>query len=145
MKTSTQILFILIVTCFANKNCFSQNNNKLSFVKIEFTGFNIETLYCIDCDDFEHLFNASKKIKTIKTHKDLLAFISLQKQFSKNYYTKDIDTRGSITFKYGLKEEKYCFDEFGTFYLNGSTYKNKALLALISDIVYGNHPDYLDQ
>ncbi len=135
------ILFVQLLLLICS-NGFSQNH-KLDSVKVEFEGFYTETIADVTCDAFDNTFLKSKKVKVVRQKQSLLEFESLRKNFEKAN-NRSFDVRGKVTYCYGVKTIKYCFDTFGYFYVDGKLYHNKRLLIAIADNLYTNHPQYLD-
>jgi hypothetical protein len=135
------ILFVQLLLLICGTG-FSQNH-KLDSVKVEFEGFNTETVIDVTCNAFNNTFLKTKKIKVVRQQRSLREFESLRQNFE---HAKDrsFDVRGKITYCYGEKTVKYCFDKFGYFYMDGKLYHNKKLLITIADNLYANHPKYLD-
>lgn len=117
--------------------------HKPDSVKIEFEGFYTESFFDVTCDAFDSTFLKTKKIKIIHEGRALSGFESLRRHF-KQAKERSFDVRGKITYHYGKRIVKYCFDEFAYFYNDGKLYHNKKLLIAISDNLYSNHPQYLD-
>jgi len=141
MKTFYIILFaqILVLSCNAS---FGQVH-KPDSIKVEFEGFNTETVFDVTCEAFASTFTETKKVKVLCNQRDLSRFELLKKDF-KQAKARSFDVRGTITYIYGKILNKYCFDLFGYFYKDGKLYSNKNLLIAISDKIYTNHPKYLD-
>lgn len=129
-----------LLLCFSGG--FSQSH-KLDSVKIEFEGFDTETVFDVTCDAFNNTFIGTKKNKVVHQERNLIEFESLRKNFEPAK-DRSFDVRGKITFRYGAKAVQYCFDTFGYFYKAGKLYHNKKLLIAIADNLYSNHPKYLD-
>ncbi len=117
--------------------------HKLDSVKIEFEGFFTETIIDVPCDAFDYSFKETKKVKIIHD-KTQLSLFNTQLKNLQHITNKPLDVRGKITYHYRNSNRKYCFDKFGKFYRNGQVFYNKKLLIAISDILYSNHPDYLN-
>ncbi len=131
-------LIMLILTCFANSLCYSQNKKLLS-VKVECEGFFTETIMNVDCGSFRNQFRESMKVKMFTDINDVSKFGALISCFKKQKNTKKIDVRGIITFNYFKQNLDYCLDTFGIFYKNGKTYQNKKLLNYIANRLYSDH------
>ncbi|SDE94144.1 hypothetical protein SAMN05216464_11110 [Mucilaginibacter pineti] len=142
MKKALYKIFFVQLLLLSYSTGFAQIH-KPDSVKLEFEGFDTETVYAIPCDAFDYIFLKTKKIKIINKQQDLSKFESLRKNF-KQAKERSFDVRGKITYHYGNKAAKYCFDTFGFFYKDGKLSYNKKLLMAISDNIYSNHPEYLD-
>jgi hypothetical protein len=116
---------------------------KLDSVKVEFEGFDTETVFDVSCEAFNSTFKATKKIKSFHNNYDLSKFNSLIKEF-KPQTKLSFDVRGAIIYYHEKKATKYCFDVFGRFYKDGRLFYNKKLLIYLTDKMYINHPKYLD-
>ncbi|MDB5157582.1 MAG: hypothetical protein JWR50_2289 [Mucilaginibacter sp.] len=136
------IVFLVTTLSISQIVTFAQIR-KLDSVKLEFEGFNTETIIDVTCDAFDHTFKNTKKIKLVRDKSNLFEFISQIKTFKK-LKDKSIDVRGKIIYYYGEETSTYCFDIFGRFYKDGKLYYNKNLLIVISNNLYTNHPKYLD-
>lgn len=148
-KLTIKITFLLI---FALQNGYAQSKQRLSSVHIEFSGFNIESFTRVNCGEYSR--KMSTKSRTFKTKKDIRNFDSLALLFTLKQTTfslssekmnSNIDTRGTIVFKYDQSYTYYCFDTFGNFFSNGETYENKKLFIYIIDRLYSEHPAYMDK
>jgi hypothetical protein len=142
MKNTLCLALVTLMFLLTHKIGFGQNRQPDS-IKVEFEGFNTETFASVTCDAFDHTFLKTKKVKLIRTGEDLIELESLVTNF-KYSKEKSLDVRGKVTYYYGMKTSKYCFDVFGAFYKDGRLYYNKKLLIAISEYMYSNHPEYLD-
>lgn len=141
MKTEYTILVLLLSFMLCAQS--HGQASKLDSVRVEFEGFDTETAFAINCEQFNFSFKKSKKVKTFFNEYDLAGFELFKKNF-KPAENQSLDVRGAIIYSYGKKHVKYCFTVFGCFYKDGKLYYNKALLMFISDKISGNHPKYLD-
>lgn len=130
---------ILLLSCNAG---FAQIH-RLDSIKVEFEGFYTETVFNVNCDAFDNTFLNTKKSKIIYNSRDLSTFESLKKNF-KQTRERSFDVRGKVTYHYGKRSVKYCFDVFAYFYKDGKLYYNKKLLIAISNNFYSGYPRYLD-
>ena len=142
MKIACPIILIVLLFFSWGITCHAQTH-KLDFVKVEFEGFDTETVIDVSCETFDHTFKDTKKIKVFYNEQDLSKFKLLTKEF-KQTKPQSLDVRGVIVYSYGKTTVKYCFTVFGYFYSNGKFYYNKNLLIYLSDKVYTRHPKYLD-
>lgn len=136
---TTLVVLLYFMWC---AHCYGQAQ-KLYSVRVEFEGFDTETFVDVNCEQFDSSFKKTKKIKIFYNKPDLSKFELLLKDF-KPATKQSLDVRGKIIYTYGKTPVKYCFTVFGCFYKEGKLYYNKKLLMLISDKIYGNHPEYLD-
>jgi len=88
------ILFVQLLLLICGTG-FSQNH-KLDSVKVEFEGFNTETVIDVTCNAFNNTFLKTKKIKVVRQQRSLREFESLRQNFE---HAKDrsFDVRGKIT------------------------------------------------
>jgi hypothetical protein len=137
-------IFLTVQSISLIHNCsYAQSN--LNSVKVEFVGFNIETIMDVSCEAVNYTFNDDeKKISSFSDKADLLKFQSLLKDFKPIKAKRSFDVRGMIFFNYGNASDKYCFGVFGCFYKEGKFYYNKPLLIYLTDKLFSNHPEYLD-
>ena len=143
MKIAINTVLIMSLSFLYYTKCSAQNN-KLDSVKIEFAGFNIETVFDVSCEAFDGTFKGTKTKRSFNNSRDLLKFQSLTKEFKRLTKKQSFDVRGAIVYSYGKTNEKYCFDTFGCFYKDGKLYYNKGLLIYLTDKLFTNHPEYLD-
>lgn len=140
-KILYKILFVNLLL-LSRSVSFAQAH-RIDSVKIEFEGFYTETFFAVTCDAFDNMFLKTKKVITLHKGQSLSNMASLQKDF-KLTKQRSLDVRGKITYHYGNRVVKYCFDEFAYFYKDGKFYFNKKLLIAISNCLYSDHPQYLD-
>jgi hypothetical protein len=143
MKIAFYTILIVLVSLLYNTVCRAQVH-KLDSVKVEFEGFNTETIADVSCEVFDSAFKDTKKIKGFYDKVNLSQFKSLAEDFKQQKEKRALDVRGTIIYHYGITSVKYCFNVFGYFYKDGKLYYNKKLLIAISDKIYKNHPQYLD-
>ncbi len=134
--------FALYLTATISSLCYAQNK-QLTLVKIEFQGFDTETIFDVDCDRFHQTFKETMSTRTFTKKSDLVQFQSYRSRF-RMIKSCSGDIRGTITFKDGEKSTRYCFDTFGRFFIGNKVYQNINLLSFISDKLYRDHPVYLD-
>jgi len=138
----TRYALIMLLSCMWCGGSYGQSH-KLDSVRVEFEGFETETVFDISCEQFDFSFKKTKKVKVFYSKHDLSRFELLKKDF-KPAKKQSLDIRGKVIYTYGKTPVKYCFTKFGFFCKDGKLYFNKKLLMLISDKIYGNHPEYLD-
>jgi len=107
---------------------YSQKSKLLS-VKVEYEYFATESFEKIDCGYFSSSFKKSIKIMIFKKKEHLDTIKVLTKRFLLK--EENLDVRGVITLNYQNKKIRYCFDRFGYFEKNGTTYKNDKLFAFL--------------
>ena len=143
MKISISIILIALLS-FLCSNAGHAQKDKLDHVRVEFEGFQTETVVDVSCDAFNSTFKDTKKVKVFNDEHDLSILRLLTKEFTPYSKNRSLDVRGTIVYDYGETTIRYCFDTFGNFYKDGKLYYNKKLLIYISDKIYANHPKYLD-
>jgi hypothetical protein len=142
MKFAFYTILIILLSFLGSSKCHAQSP-QLNSVKIEFEGFDTETVIDVSCEAFDYTFKNTKKVKVFYDEQDLSKFKLFASGF-KQTKPQALDVRGVITYNYDKTAIKYCFTVFGSFYSNGKFYYNKDLLIYLSDKVYTRHPKYLD-
>lgn len=144
MKKAFYILLLIKSIMLLHNFSYAQSS-ALNSVKIKWVDFNMEAIADVNCEDFDRFFNdGEKKSKSIVNKADLLYFQSGLKEMKPVKPLRSFDVRGSVNFISGKRGVKYCFNIFGYFYKDGNYYFNKQLLIIITDKIFGHHPEYLD-
>jgi hypothetical protein len=114
MKLSLYIVILFFSLC-------NTRSNQINKILIKYVDYDLETVYKINCDDFEKQFGSSIHSHVVTNSSDLNKFCEFERKLKLNSKKYDPDVRAKIIiYKDDGTKDTLCLDGGNSAELNGT-------------------------